>query len=71
MQFGRIDSKKLSEPVRSVLVSEGKVAHLQRQGSQWTIRFSFEGKRRRITVGFDSTIKLSELAGYDTFPALN
>ena len=29
------------------------MAHLQRQGSQWTIRFSFEGKRRRITVGPD------------------
>ena len=29
------------------------MAHLQRQGSQWTIRFTYEGKRRRITVGSD------------------
>ena len=29
------------------------MAHLQRQGSQWTIRFTYEGKRRRITVGRD------------------
>jgi integrase len=29
------------------------MAHLQKQGKRWTIRFRLNGKRYRITVGFD------------------